>query len=183
MRSYKTEGIIIKRVNYGEADRVLTIFTKHYGKILAIAKGVRKITSRRGGNLELFNYVTLFLSEGRGFDIITEVEVKESFNNLRKNLKKVGVLYYLCELINSLCPERQENQQVFKLLYEALKGLEIKETGGMREIKVRGFAINLLKELGYLDKNKDYSNKNIKVFIENLLGKKIKSDRVVRKIL
>ena len=180
MRTYKTEGIIIKRVNYGEADRILTIFTKHYGKIRAIAKGVRRINSRRGGNLELFNYVTLFLNEGRNFDIISEAEVKDGFVNLRKNLKKVGLVYYLCELVDGLCPERQENLRVFELLYEAIKNLEM---GDMRGVRVRNFAIDLLKELGYLDKNKNYPKENIKIFIENLLGKKIKSDRVVKLII
>ena len=59
-RTYKTEGIILKRINFGEADRILTSYTKHFGKISLLAKGVRKITSRKGGNIELFNQTVLF---------------------------------------------------------------------------------------------------------------------------
>jgi len=65
MKSYKAEGIVIKRKNFGEADRILTVFTKKYGKIKVLAKGVRRITSRRGPNVELFNQVELVLHQGR----------------------------------------------------------------------------------------------------------------------
>jgi len=79
MRSYKTEGIVLKRINYGEADRILTIYTKRHGKIRAIAKGVRKLTSRKAGSLELFNNVVLFLVKGKNLDIITEAQTVDLF--------------------------------------------------------------------------------------------------------
>ncbi|PIZ97846.1 MAG: DNA repair protein RecO, partial [Candidatus Levybacteria bacterium CG_4_10_14_0_2_um_filter_35_8] len=56
MNSYKTEGIVIKRRNLGEADKILTIFTKRYGKIQVKAPGIRKINSRRSPHVELLNY-------------------------------------------------------------------------------------------------------------------------------
>ncbi|MCJ7793073.1 MAG: DNA repair protein RecO, partial [Candidatus Marinimicrobia bacterium] len=92
-RTRKTEGIILKRSNYGEADRILTIYTKHYGKIKAMAKGVRRITSRKGGNVELFNQATLFLYKGRNLDLLTEVQVTKTFKEWRRNLKKVATAY------------------------------------------------------------------------------------------
>lgn len=181
MRSYKTQGIIIKRINFGEADRILTIFTKRYGKIKAIAKGVRRITSRRGGNLEVFNLVTVFLTEGRNFEIVTEAEVVKSFLNLRKNLKKVGLAYYFCELVESLCPEKQENERVFELLSKILEDLE--EEREIREIREMGgkkyFEINLLKELGYLSRDSGYKDFNLKIYLENILQRKLKSERVL----
>ena len=181
MRSYKTEGIIIKRTNFSEADRILTVFTKHYGKIKVLAKGIRRINSRRGGNLEIFNLVTIILSEGKNFDIVTEVEVKKSFPNLRKDLKKIGLVYYFCELIESLCPERQENSSVLELLLEVLDSLEereIWEIGERREKEY--FETKLLKELGYLSKDKDYPNLDIKKYLENILQRKLKSERVLK---
>jgi len=63
-RSYKAEGIILKRINFSEADKILTIFTKRHGKVRAIAKGVRRLTSRKAGSVELFNQAGLFLLEG-----------------------------------------------------------------------------------------------------------------------
>ncbi|MBI2622470.1 DNA repair protein RecO, partial [Candidatus Microgenomates bacterium] len=72
MRSYRAEGIILKRTNFGEADRFLTVFSKRHGKIKILAKGVRRITSRRGPNIELFNLATLYIHKGRHLDILTE---------------------------------------------------------------------------------------------------------------
>lgn len=87
-RTYKTEGIILKRINLGEADKIITLYSRHYGKIRCIAKGIRNITSRKGGNLELFNRVAIFLAKGKNLDIITEVQLLDSFSGFRQDLKK-----------------------------------------------------------------------------------------------
>ena len=166
-RTYKTEGIVIKRVNFGEADRILTIFTKHYGKIKAIAKGVRKVTSRKGGNLELFNQVILFLSEGKNWDIITEAEAVNSFENLRKNLTFVGRAFQIAEVVDRLTAEREESRKVFELLIEALSGKK----------NVKEFEIELLKELGF-GLPKDLSEKSVVHFIESIIEKKLKSKKI-----
>ena len=111
--SFKTEGIILKRMNYGEADRILTIYTLHHGKIRAMAKGVRKLQSRKAGSLELFNHATLFLIKGKNLDLITEAQVINLFKSWRKNLIKVGIAYYLCELVDKLTPDNQPHEAVF----------------------------------------------------------------------
>ena len=118
--SYKTEGIVLKRINFGEADRLLTLYSKHYGKIRALAKGVRRVTSRKGGNLEIFNHVSLFLIHGRNLDLLSEAQVINTYKSWRKELKKIGLAYYLCELVDKLTPEGQENQVVFELLRDSL---------------------------------------------------------------
>ena len=84
--SFKTEGIILKRMNYGEADRILTIYTLHHGKIRAMAKGVRKLQSRKAGSLELFNHSVLFLIKGKNLDLVTEAQTIDLFKSfLPKN--------------------------------------------------------------------------------------------------
>lgn len=171
-RTYRTEGIIIKRTNYGEADRILTIFTKHYGKIKAIAKGVRKTTSKKGGNLELFNDVTLFLSEGRNLDIITEAEVINSFEKTRGNLNLVGQAFQIAEVADRLTAEREENRRVFELLRKSFQDLN----RGKREA-VLSFEIELLKELGF-GLPEDLSEKSVERFIESIIEKKLKSKRI-----
>ena len=145
MRSYKVDGIILKRTNVGETDRILTIYTEKHGKIRAIAKGVRRITSRKGGSLELFNLVSLFISSGKNLDIITETSVVNSFSGWRKDLRSVGVAYYLCELIDKLTPDGQNNRQVFELLKESLDSID----KGNFSAFVRNFEENLLEELGF----------------------------------
>jgi DNA repair protein RecO (recombination protein O) len=73
-RVYVAEGIVLKRRNVGEADRILTVFTKKYGKIRVIAKGVRRITSRRAGHIEVFTRVILTLHSYKNMDIVTEAQ-------------------------------------------------------------------------------------------------------------
>ena len=176
MATYKTEGLILKRINFGEADKVLTIFTKHYGKICALAKGIRRITSRKGGNLELFNWVILFLFKGRNLDIITEAQVKDSFPGFRKDLKRIGIAYYFCELVDKLCPERQKNQEVFALLGQHLKGLEKKfDDSNYQTNFIRDFEVKLLEELGFWPKGRPTEDMDIKAFIEGIIEKRIKS--------
>lgn len=123
MRSTKTEGIIIKRKNIGEADRILTIITPHYGKISVKATGVRKLTSRRSAHIELLNHTALGLYQGKGMHVLTEAKMIEDFTAIKQDFNKVGLAYHLCELVDGLCPENQENSKVYDLLKTTLNQL------------------------------------------------------------
>ena len=185
MGTYKTEGIVLKRSNYGEADRILTIYTKHYGKIKALAKGVRKVTSRKGGNLELFNHCVLFLAEGRNLDIVTEAQVVNSFSRLKKDLSKTAAAFYLVELVDQLTPDRQVSRQVFDLLVGALGELGANlPAGEARRPELGGitqsFEVKLLRLLGFWSDSID--RRNIKGYIEEIIEKELKSPRLQEKI-
>ncbi len=178
-KTYRTEGIILKRDNFGEADRILTIFTKHYGKLRCLAKGVRRVTSRKGGNVELFNCAILFLIRGRNLDLLSEAQVINSYRFWRRTLKKVGLAYYLCELVDRLTPEGQENRAVFDLLRDSLG-----EIGKKKPLElVRGFEEKLLIELGFgvpeALKNRPGS---LKDYIESIIEAKIKSPKILRNL-
>lgn len=178
-RTYKTEGIILKRINFGEADRILTIYTKHYGKIRAIAKGVRKITSRKGGNVEAFNHVSLFLAQGKNLDIVCEVEVINSFKSWRKNLKKVGLAYYFCELVDKLTPDGQANRAVFELLREFLGRIGKESESEL----TRSFEERLLEELGFgVPEALRNTPDSLKGYIETIVEKKINSPKILHKL-
>ena len=172
MKSYKTEGIIIKRSNFGEADRIVTVFTRRHGKIKVLAKGVRRITSRRGPNIELFNLVTLFIHKGRSFDILEEAEVLNTFSGLRKNLDLVSLAYHVCELVDGLCPENQAHPKVYDLMLEVLSELE---TG-----LIHKFEIDLLSELGYIPKV-SVDKIDTTSFIEGILERKLKTKRIINR--
>lgn len=174
MRSFRTEGVIIRRRNVGEADRILTLFTKKHGKLRVLAKGIRRITSRRGPNLELFNLVTLYLHKGKTFDIVTEAQVTNTFVRIRKNLELVGLAYYVCELIDSLCPEHQPHPKVFDLFVSTLEELD----SGV----IRRFELGLLSELGFLPKYIASTNLNATSFIERILERKLKSTSFLTKL-
>jgi hypothetical protein len=123
MRNIKTEGIIIKRKNLGEADRIVTIITPHEGKLTVKATGVRKITSRRSAHIELLNHASLSLYKGKGMHVLTEVKMIDDHSKIKSDFTKVGLAYHLCELVDGLCPENQENSNVYHLLKNTLRRL------------------------------------------------------------
>lgn len=172
MTSYKVEGIVIKRKNFGEADRILTLFTQNYGKIKILAKGVRRITSRRGPNIELFNQVELSIHKGRSFDILTEAQVLNTFPQIKKNLDVVGLAFHICEIVDGLCPEHQSHPKVYELMIEVLNELD----HGL----VHSFERNLLTELGYLPK--EHEEVDTTQFIEKILERKLKTRRIISKL-
>lgn len=151
MKIYKTKGIILKRQDLGEADRILTIYTASQGKIRTLARGVRKVLSKLGGHLELFNLVDLGLSEGKGLDTITACQTIEPFRNLRNNLKKTSLVCYVTELIDKLVLEKQKDYRIFRLLRELLEILNKKalQKTDRLYLLVRSFELKLLSFLGY----------------------------------
>lgn len=145
MAVFTAEGIIVKRSNFGEADRILTIVTPFKGKIKVIAKGVRKITSRRGGNVELLNKVRLHIFQNKGMPILTEVESLSTFPKIKNDLTLSAYGSHLAELAERLLPEDQASPAAYNLLATALHLLETNP----RQIFIRAYEIKLLSVLGY----------------------------------
>ncbi len=172
MRSFKTEGIIIKRRNYGEADRLLTVLTKNNGKIQVKASGIRRIPSRRSAHVELLNHSILGLYRGKGYAILTEAQAIDNFSTIKDNLEKMGLSYHLCELIDGLCAENQENTKVFYLLKNSLTMLAMMKDSFVAS--VREFEIELLTTLGYLS-HQPADRLDTREFIENILERRLKS--------
>lgn len=179
MNSYRTEGVILKRSNVGEADKILTIFSKHYGKISVIAKGVRRTTSKKGGNLELFNQVKILVAKGKNLDIVTEAEVINSFKNWRKDLKKVAVAYRLCELVDRLTAEKVESEEVYEILVNYLSNLP---TITNHQLLITNFELSLLQSLGFWPKGRPIGNTNLDVFIENLINSRLRAKKFLEKV-
>lgn len=180
MRSFTTEGIVIKRRNMGEADRILTVFTKDHGKLQIKAKGVRKISSKRSSHIELLNFAMLSLHKGNVMSILTEVQTIESFSEIKTDLKKVGIAYHICELIDGLCPENQESSEIFLLLKNILTTLSQEDNVSK---PVYTFQLELLAQLGYW--SGDRSDKDFKTlaFIESILERKLKTRQILPRLL
>ena len=93
-RSYRAQGVVLRHVEVGEADRILTFYTLEYGKVQAIAKGIRKMKSRKAGHLEPFSRVELMLAKGRNLDVISQAEAQNTYENLRSDLKLIAYADY-----------------------------------------------------------------------------------------
>lgn len=173
MHSFRTEAIIIKRKNFGEADRILTAITKSSGKIKIIAKGVRKISSKRSPHVELLNLSILNLHPGKMM-ILTEAETIYHHSGLKTDLNRSGMAFYICELVDGLVPENQENPQVYSLLKNTLLNLE--NTNNQRLV-INKFEQDLLTLLGFWPRERIFLE-NPDQFIENIMEKKIKTKKI-----
>lgn len=145
MLGFKTEGIILKRKDLGEADRILTVFSLHRGKISVLAKGVRRITSRRAGNVELLNRVQMYLHPGKNFLILTEAQALDTFSRLKEDLTLSTYAFHILELTDKMTAENQEN----RLLYEDLVQVLERLTQNPRQILVRAYEVKILSNLGF----------------------------------
>jgi DNA repair protein RecO (recombination protein O) len=112
--------VVLRRHDLGETDRIVTLYTAHLGKVKAVAKGVRRPTSKLGGHLELFTRSQLMLARGRNLDVITQVETIDAYRGLRDDLWRAGLAYYAAELVDRLTEERAENEALYTLLTTTL---------------------------------------------------------------
>lgn len=144
-RVYKTEAIVLKRMNLGEADRILTLYTPNLGKLRVVAKGVRRPKSRLGGHVELLTCSAMMLARGRDLDIVTQSQTIDSFLHLRSDLWKTSCALYMAELLDSFTAEQDENYPIYRLFLNALHWLEDADV----ELTVRYFEVHLLGYLGY----------------------------------
>ncbi len=146
-RSFRAASVVMRHSDWGEADRLLTLYTREQGKVRALAKGARKITSRKGGHLEPFTYVTLQLAKGRDLLIVTQAETVNAFLTLHDDLVKTGYAAYIVELLDRFTHEEEGgNPTLFKLLVETLDRIE-KDTDAW--LSVRYYEMRLLDFIGF----------------------------------
>lgn len=124
-RTYRTEGIVLRGRDLGEADRILTLITPDRGKVRAVAKGIRKMTSKKAGHLEPFCRCALLLARGRELDVVAQVETLEAFVHLRSTLDLLGPAYYLAELVDTFAEEEGESRALYDAFAAALVSLDV----------------------------------------------------------
>ncbi|CAN5570396.1 DNA repair protein RecO [soil metagenome] len=142
---YKDEGVVLRTIKLGEADRILTLYTAHGGKIRAVAKGVRKTKSRFGGRLEPFSRLDLMLYSGRNLDTITAAQLLDSHNEARSDLTRLSAAAALCELVDKITPDNESSRTVYDLL---VGGLDAASRATCDTV-VPAFAIKLLSISGF----------------------------------
>lgn len=145
-RAYTSEGVVLLRKKFGEADRIISLYTFKFGKISVLAKGIRRPKSRKRGHLEIFSHINFQATKSESLGIMTEADTINSFDKIRKDLNKVSLAYYFCEVVNKITHEHEENTEVFRLLVGVLKRLEDEER--LRSLR-KFFVTKLLEAMGY----------------------------------
>ena len=123
-RSYKATGINLKAMPMGESDRLVTVLTKEYGLIRAIAPGARKHKSRLGGRSGMFVVNELMFAKGKSLDKLIQAETLQSFPGLSKDLAKLTTSQYLAELALAQALTDQPQEDLYSLLIEHLERIE-----------------------------------------------------------
>lgn len=144
-RVYKTEGIILRRRNIGEADSIFTVFSPTEGKFDAVAKGVRKPRSHMRGHLEPLTKCRVMIAKGRSLDVLTQAENVTSYLGIRDDLDRLATGLYAAELIDRFLGEREAAPEAYALLSALLDGLDEGQTVDL----ARWFEVQLLQQSGY----------------------------------
>jgi len=137
---YREQGVVLRTIRLGEADRIVTLVTSGRGKVRAVAKGVRKTKSRFGSRLEPLVHVSMLLYEGRELDIVTQAETLDHFRAVREDLDRLGKATAMLEATDHVCQERHANPQLYQMLVGALRALSASDAA----LLVPAFFLKLL---------------------------------------
>ncbi|MDP2775533.1 MAG: DNA repair protein RecO [Nocardioides sp.] len=150
MPLYRDEAIVLRTHKLGEADRIITLLTRHHGRVRAVAKGVRRTTSKFGSRLEPFTHVDLQLAEGRNLDIVTQAETKSAFAaGLGADYERYTAGTAMLETAERLVSEeKQPSLQQFLLLVGGLRAMaagernpgQVLDSYLLRSLSVAGYA-------------------------------------------
>jgi DNA repair protein RecO (recombination protein O) len=150
LHSFRVEAVVLRHTDYGEADRILTLYARQLGKTRAIVKGARKITSRKAGHLEPFSHVRLQLAKGHDMPLVTQADTVETYLALREDLELTGQASYVIELLDRFTyDDGIENPIVFALLTDTLGRLA---SGIDPWLAIRYYEMRLLDNLGFRPK-------------------------------
>lgn len=146
MALYRTEGIVLKTRNLGEADRIVTLYSPDRGKIRAVARGARRPRSRFVSSTQMFACADFLIFSGKSLDSISQVEVKASFPRLHEDLTRLANASYAVELVDEMVEEGERGEEIFSLLLAYLR--LVSETHDP-EMATRAFEIKFAAALGY----------------------------------
>jgi DNA repair protein RecO (recombination protein O) len=142
---YRDEGIVLRTYKLGEADRIVVVLLRRRGKTRAVAKGVRKTSSRFGSRLEPGSHAALQLYEGRELDTITQAETIDHFRVLRDDLERIARVSAMLEAVDVVAQEREPTPEVYGMLLGGLRTL----AAGDHPLVVPAFFFKLLAVEGY----------------------------------
>lgn len=140
-----TIAVVLKRTNYKEADKILTVYTKDLGKISCIAKGIRKISSKKLGALEPFCLTKIHIVESYGYYIVTQTNIIKSFINIKSNYESITNGLYMLEIFDKIVPLESPNLTLFNFLSKSLYFYDLKPSLTI----INGYNIKLLRLLGF----------------------------------
>jgi len=148
MATYKTEGIVLKQFDIGEADKIITFYTGNKGKVRAVARRARKTNSRLSGLVQPFSYCRLVIYRGKSLDKINHIKSIYPFSILREDLDKMAYASYMAEFVEKVGMEDAPNESLFSLLLLSFHKLITADKGDLNYINLT-FKVKMLVVLGF----------------------------------
>jgi len=145
--TYQADAIVLRRLDYGEADRILTILSREHGKFSAIAKGARRSKARHGGALDLFSHSRMMLAKGRNLDVVAQVERAGDVRNISGDLRRTAYASLVAEVVDKVLEDRHPVDDIFDLVVVTLGHLNAPERAGRAD--AAWFLMRMLDLLGY----------------------------------
>jgi DNA repair protein RecO (recombination protein O) len=121
---YRTLGFVFKKEDRGEADQIFKIFTKDFGKIEVLGKGIRKISSKLRSQIDIFYLSEIEFVQGKIYKRLTDALLIEKFKNLRKSFKRLSIAYQICEVLDKLIKGEERDERIWNLILETFKNLD-----------------------------------------------------------
>lgn len=143
---FKAEGFVLRTRDLGEANKILTLFTRERGRVSAVARGARRARSRLLATSQAFSHSRFLLYEGRGLHTVSQAELLSSFRPLREDLPRMAYASYISELIDAFVDENEPNEALFRTI---LEGFTLMAGTGDLELSARWFELRVLDILGY----------------------------------
>lgn len=123
---YQLEAILLAVRDWSAADRVVTLFSREYGIVVAMAYGARKPKNKLGGCLQPFTKLNLLMTSGKGMDVVKQCEVNTSFREIREDLTRLAYANFIAELTTGLWPERQSETAAYDMLSAIFQLLSVR---------------------------------------------------------
>lgn len=147
MPTYSADAIVLRRLDYGEADRILTLLTREHGKLAAIAKGARRSKARNGSTLDLFCRSNMMLARGRNLDVVAQAERRGDVRNISGDLERTGYACLVAEVTDKVLEDRHPVDDIFELVVLTLGRLNAPERSSRAD--AAWFLMRMLDLLGY----------------------------------
>ncbi|MBI5221750.1 MAG: DNA repair protein RecO [Candidatus Magasanikbacteria bacterium] len=186
MAIYDTQGIILKKIDFGEASQIFSFYTQDFGKLIIIGQGTKKIVSKLNSSLQFFSVINISIVKGKNYDKLTAASIYQSFPNIMKDLKKTFYANFALELINKLTKASQADVRIFLLLKNFLTGLNQEQQKSLNS-KWRAwrhdFIVKILGLLGYLpDEEIASDEEKLNNFLSHYLEKELLVEKVFNNI-
>jgi len=183
MSTYRTPGIILKKIDWGEAGQLFSIYTRDFGKLSLSGRGTKKIKSKLNGQLQYFAVIDLVAAKGKNFDQLTGALILNNFKNIKSDFCKIAMASFGLELFERLTRANQVEHEMFDLLLKYLEVIE-KMTRITKKnwlVVRQKFIIKLMTLSGYAPSADDMSTgKKLEIFLKNYLDQPLKTENLLK---